>query len=124
MDNDEQLKSQWTKEITAILAADPKGLIGKGEGLPWSFPEELEGFTNRVKGGLMIMGMNTYQGTPHMILNNSINIVFTSSGPPIRAKPERSSVSFFVTSLTHFFTLAQKLQTCTNMDDILCEYSN
>ncbi len=48
------------KEITIIVAMDKNGLIGKGNALPWSLPEDLRHFKKKTMGKFVIMGEKTY----------------------------------------------------------------
>ncbi len=48
--------------ISIIVAVDKNFLIGKGEGLPWHFREDLQYFKEKTKGKFVIMGENTYLG--------------------------------------------------------------
>jgi len=66
--------------VSLIVAADLKGGIGKNNGLPWSFPEDLKRFKRITENHAVIMGKNTYLsiGRP---LPNRLNIVLSRHAP-------------------------------------------
>lgn len=63
--------------ISAIVATDINGLIGKGNTLPWHLPADLKYFKEVTTGKTVIMGRNTFLslGRP---LPNRKNVVITS----------------------------------------------
>lgn len=63
--------------ISAIVATDINGLIGKGNTLPWHLPADLKYFKEVTTGKTVIMGKNTFLslGRP---LPNRKNVVVTS----------------------------------------------
>ncbi len=62
--------------IYIITAMTSKGVIGKGNNLPWNIPDELKNFKSLTTGHTVIMGLKTYQsiGRP---LPNRHNIVLS-----------------------------------------------
>jgi len=46
--------------LSLIVAMDKNGLIGKGNTLPWSYPEDLAYFKKITTGKSVLMGYNTY----------------------------------------------------------------
>ena len=49
-----------SRKAIGIMAATNKGIIGKGNVLPWHYPEELEYFRSTTDGHTIIMGRKTY----------------------------------------------------------------
>lgn len=66
-----------TKKITAIWAQDKNGLIGKGGGLPWSLPADLEHFKQTTSGHAMVMGRVTFDGMGRRVLPNRLSLILT-----------------------------------------------
>lgn len=62
--------------ISAIVATDVNGLIGKGNTLPWHLPSDLKYFKEVTSGKTVIMGRKTFEslGRP---LPNRKNIVIS-----------------------------------------------
>ena len=50
--------------IKLITAYTEDKLIGKGDKLPWSLPEELAFFKEQTLGRIMVMGDTTFKGLP------------------------------------------------------------
>ncbi len=65
--------------ICLIAAMTHKGIIGKGNALPWNIPDELKYFRRCTQGATVIMGARTYEsiGRP---LPNRYNIVLGPVG--------------------------------------------
>lgn len=63
--------------ISLIAAHDRNLVIGKGNSLPWSIPEDLQYFKQLTSGHICIMGRKTFEslGRP---LPNRTNIILTS----------------------------------------------
>lgn len=63
--------------ISAIVATDVNGLIGKGNDMPWHLPADLKYFKSVTSGMPIIMGRKTFEslGRP---LPNRKNIVISS----------------------------------------------
>ncbi len=51
-------------KIIGIMAASNDGVVGKNNGLPWNYPDELEHFRRTVHGQVMVMGRKTFATTP------------------------------------------------------------
>lgn len=64
--------------LTAILAMDQSGGIGKNGMLPWHYPKDLVHFKNVTNKGTVIMGYNTLLSLPNKKpLKNRTNVVLT-----------------------------------------------
>lgn len=65
-----------------IAATDTFGCVGKGDKLPWHFPEDLKYFQIQTKGCPVIMGRTTFEGLKQYGMENGfpdrINIIITS----------------------------------------------
>jgi dihydrofolate reductase len=88
--------------IIGLMAADPQGLIGKDNALPWNYPDELEHVRKIAKGQVLVMGHTTFKSTPASFLKNCFSIVFSRHAPDKREDVDCT----FVSSLDEFFTLA------------------
>ena len=47
--------------ISLIFAIDPNGVIGKGNDLPWHYPEDLRYFRRKTMGKTVLMGRETFK---------------------------------------------------------------
>jgi len=47
--------------ISLIFAIDPNKLLGKGNDLPWYYPEDLQYFKKTTKGKTVLMGLETFR---------------------------------------------------------------
>lgn len=63
--------------ISAIIACDPKGVMGREGELPWHYPKDLEGFAATVRGQIIIMGSATAQSLPSRYFDECFAVVFT-----------------------------------------------
>lgn len=88
------------RKIIGLMACDPKGIIGKNGGLPWSYPEELEHFRRAVRGQIMVMGRKTFESIPPDLLKTTLNIVFSKT-----YLPSGTDNVIFVRSLSEFLKL-------------------
>lgn len=71
--------------ISIIVAADPNGVIGKGNAIPWHIPADLKLFKKRTLGGSIIMGRKTWESLPRKPLVGRINFVISrGDGEPTR----------------------------------------
>jgi dihydrofolate reductase len=59
------------------MAADPRGVVGKGNGLPWCYPDETAHFRNTVRRHTIIMGRRSFESAPLDLLEECDTIVFT-----------------------------------------------
>lgn len=66
-----------SKKIIAIWAQDDKGLIGKGEILPWSLPADLQHFKETTMGQLILMGRKTFDGMKRRVLPGRTSLILT-----------------------------------------------
>ncbi len=67
------------KKISIIVATDNRGLIGKGNELPWSFSEDLQYFKEKTMGKFVIMGDRTYRSIGKSLPGRKV-IVLSKSG--------------------------------------------
>ena len=65
--------------IAAIVAHDPKLLIGGKDGLPWHYPEDLKFFKQTTMGHSMIMGRKVFEEINEKPLPGRENIVLSRS---------------------------------------------
>jgi dihydrofolate reductase len=65
--------------VSIIVACDPRGVIGKGNKLPWRIPEDLKLFRERTLDHAIIMGRKTWDSLPIKPLDKRANIVVTRS---------------------------------------------
>jgi dihydrofolate reductase len=70
--------------ISMIFAMDPNKLLGKGNALPWNYPEDLKYFKAKTLHKTVLMGLETFQS------------ILDRNGKPL---PNRTSV---VASLTPY----------------------
>lgn len=63
--------------VIAIMAVDPKGVIGINNRLPWHYPSELDHFRQVTDKQVIVMGRKTFETMPQDILGNRIPIVFS-----------------------------------------------
>lgn len=74
-----------SRTITAIMACDDNGLIGKGRGLPnWGCPEDMQHFCDTTRGQTVIMGWHTYACFPRSLLPERNCIVVSHDDHPPR----------------------------------------
>lgn len=62
--------------VNMIVASDENGLIGNGNKLPWTVPEELEYFKRMTLNGVCVMGRKTFDSL-RKPLKDRINLVVT-----------------------------------------------
>ncbi len=72
------MKEERGKRINLIVAMTEKGLIGKGNALPWHIPEDLKHFKKTTMKGIVFMGRKTFEsiGKP---LPGRKNFILSSS---------------------------------------------
>ena len=68
--------------IYIIVAMTKDGIIGKGKGLPWKIPEEMEVFKNLTIGNTVLMGRKTYESIGHPLYDRN-NIVISKNLLPV-----------------------------------------
>ena len=61
--------------ISILVAADPNGVIGKDNTIPWHISDDLKLFKRRTLGSTIIMGRNTWDSLPKKPLSGRANIV-------------------------------------------------
>ncbi|EPP36211.1 Dihydrofolate reductase [Chlamydia avium] len=84
------------KIILGIAACDPRGTIGKGNRLPWDYPEDLRFFSHVIGKYPIVMGRKTWEGLPkHHCVHRKV-IVFS------RHTCVNSSHLIWVSSLEEF----------------------
>lgn len=64
-------------KIIGLMACDRRGLIGKGEAIPWDCPADLAHFRAITSGQIMIMGRKTFAGLPPALVQNRYSVVFS-----------------------------------------------
>jgi len=62
--------------IAIIAAMTRQRVIGKGNGLPWSIPDEMKHFRTATSNSTVIMGMRTFESIGRPLLNRN-NIVLS-----------------------------------------------
>jgi dihydrofolate reductase len=75
------------RKAIGIMAATNEGVIGKGNALPWNYPEELEHFRSTTHGHTIIMGRKTYEALPEGIFSSRKAIIFSKNPKELDAKP-------------------------------------
>ncbi len=70
--------------ITLIAAMTPQRVIGRGDGLPWDLPDDLQHFKQTTLNHPIIMGRKTYEGLPIQPLPKRTNIVVSRSSTEYR----------------------------------------
>ncbi len=65
------------KKLSLIMAMDQCGMVGVDDALPWHVPEELALFRAITKGGVVIMGRNTFMGLNAFPLKHRVNVVLS-----------------------------------------------
>ncbi len=90
------------KEISLIAAMTGRGVIGKGNNLPWNISEDLKLFKKITMGNILIMGRKTYEsiGKP---LPGRKNFIITSTAPESSAAEISSSAPVFENGKTYYF---------------------
>jgi hypothetical protein len=68
-----------SRKAIGIMAATKEGIIGKGNVLPWHYPEELEHFRSTTDGHTIIMGRKTYEAIPQGIFSSRKAIIFSKN---------------------------------------------
>ena len=93
-----------SRKAIGIMAATKEGIIGKGNVLPWNYPEELEHFRTTTDGYTIIMGRKTYEALPEGIFSSRKAIIFSKNPKKLEAKP-----GIFVKSLEEYFDVIDSL---------------
>lgn len=62
-----------------VACTYPQGGIGKNNSIPWHIPGELKHFAQVTKGGVVIMGRNTWNSLPRKPLPNRVNIIVSTT---------------------------------------------
>lgn len=70
-----------TKEIAAILAVGPYGVIGKGDKLVWHSKADFKHFKEKTMNWPCIFGSTTFYGLPNYPLKNRLNVVLDNKQP-------------------------------------------
>ena len=92
------------RKAIGIMAATNEGIIGKGNVLPWHYPEELEHFRSTTDGHTIIMGRKTYEAIPQGVFSSRKSIIFSKNPDELDAKP-----GIVVKSLEEYFDVIQGL---------------
>lgn len=72
------------KSITAIVAVDRRGAIGKGGAVPWRYPADMKFFRRQTTGHACVTGRGTWESFPKP-LPNRLNIVLSRTMSPYPA---------------------------------------
>ena len=64
--------------VTMVAAIDNQNGIGKGGGIPWVCKDDMQHFKTLTKGGIVLMGSNTFNSLPNGPLPDRENLVITS----------------------------------------------
>ncbi len=67
-----------SQRITAVVAADLSGAIGKQGGLPWHLPDDLRFFMRYTTGKPVLMGRKTFESIGSKPLKNRLNLVLST----------------------------------------------
>jgi len=67
-----------SQHITAVVAADLAGAIGRQGGLPWHLPDDLRFFMRYTTGKPVLMGRKTFDSIGAKPLKNRLNMVLSS----------------------------------------------
>jgi len=97
-----------SENIIGIVAYDPNGLIGKDDGLPWHYPDDLAHFAATTHQQTIVMGYRTYLSMPKHYLKDRLAIVFTHEIP----EPCLDQNVVFVSSLSDFLALPSAKKKC------------
>ena len=92
------------RKAIGIMAATNEGVIGKGNALPWNYPEELDHFRSTTDGHTIIMGRKTYEAMPPGVFSSRKAIIFSKNPNELDAKP-----GIFVKSLEDYFDVIHGL---------------
>ena len=67
--------------VRLIYASSLNNVIGQANKLPWHLPEDLDRFKRLTRGGIIIMGRNTWESLPPSVrpLPERTNYIVTSS---------------------------------------------
>lgn len=73
-------------EIIGLMAATEDGIVGKKNGLPWHYRDELDHFRKLTKGQVVVLGRKTYEHVPAEFFTDRTIIVFsrTNQKPPVK----------------------------------------
>ncbi len=63
--------------LSSIAACATNRVIGKGGGLPWNIPEDMEYFKAKTKGHIIVMGRKTFESFGGKLLPNRLHIILT-----------------------------------------------
>ena len=65
-------------KIIGIMATTNEGVVGKDNGLPWNYKDELEHFRQTTNRQTMVMGRKTFETTPENLFKRT-PIVFSKT---------------------------------------------
>lgn len=63
--------------LFGLMAADPRGVVGLDNGLPWSFVDETQHFHETLAGQTAIMGRVTFEQTDKDLLATCHNVILS-----------------------------------------------
>lgn len=89
-------------KLSAIVAIDEKGGIGKNGGIPWKCSKDMKHFSSYTQGSTCVMGRKTFESirkynkreTEIDLLPNRKLIVLTSTPPPVGQKNKYKNLIF------------------------------
>lgn len=99
-----------SKEIAAILAVGPKGIIGKGDKLVWHSTVDFGHFKNITSGNACLFGSVTYFGLPVHPLSNRLNIVLDNT--------QKEAMKINKEGYIAFKDIKKALEFCQNYDKV------
>ncbi len=88
-------------KITGVMAATAEGIIGQGDHLPWSYPDEQEIFRARTRDAVVVMGRKTFEAIPQAFFAERTPIVFSRSRL-LSARTARDVSGFLDLLSTHY----------------------
>ena len=97
--------------LSIIVAMDKNRLIGRGNDLPWHYPEDLAYFKKVTMGKSVLMGYNTYLSIfnrLHKALPGRTNYVLTSKQTLPEGIIVKNLTEFWKTKSTKKFLLSGK----------------
>ncbi|MBR2240023.1 MAG: dihydrofolate reductase [Bacilli bacterium] len=99
-----------TKEIAAILAVGPYGVIGKGDKLVWHSKADFKHFKAKTMNWPCIFGATTFYGLPNYPLKNRLNIVLN--------KPQKEDTLVDPRGWLTFNDITKAYEYCENYDNV------
>ena len=97
------------RKINLIVAMTDKGVIGKGNDLPWHLPEDLKHFKKTTMSNIILMGRKTFEsiGKP---LPGRKNFILSSNPESISPEIREKENVFVFKSFQEAFDAASRLE--------------